>query len=90
MKINSQIYKKAANLIKVRNVHLPQYHNGACNAIYRASSKSNYMLYNNLFAKYFRPYKNSTWWFGDILNDNNILVRELALDFMAEIAKDLK
>lgn len=90
MKINPNVYKKAAKHIDCK-MYYAGYHRGACHSIELASSDYRVSRKHiELFDKYFNPKNGLDYWFGERVNSENQLSRELALDFMAEIAKDLK
>ena len=90
MKINPNVYKKAANYVDY-NMYYAGYHRGACHCISLASEyESISSKHIKLFDKYFNPKNDLEYWFGERTNSENQLSRELALDLMALIAKDLK
>lgn len=90
MKIDPNVYKKAAKNIDYRMYH-GGYHRGACRSISLASSDDQVSRKHiKLFDKYFNPKNGLDYWFGERVNSENQLSRELALDLMALIAKDLK
>lgn len=76
-KISSKIYLTAAQQCF--------YHKDfACVAIVKASDD---FVPMRRFSEYFQPEKSDGVWFGDLTKKNQ-LTRQLALLFMAEIAKD--
>ncbi len=92
---SSNVYKKAAQLIKNNNKAF------ACLAIKSAMNKYDIDIEDNIteikrFEKYFKPrglprdVTRDTGWFGTPLYRENQIHREIALLFMAEITKDLK
>lgn len=90
MKIDPNVYKKAAKHIDYR-MYYAGYHRGACHSISLASERETISSKHiKLFDKYFNPNNGLDYWFGERTNSENQLSRELALELMALIAKDLK
>lgn len=84
-KLNPKVYRKSAE-----HRNMLQYFTGVCYAISIKSringayNKNKYILE---FEKYFKPdySKPGSYYFGNLMDEKNLLARQIALDLMAEI-----